>query len=230
MRGKACASFASNRPAFSSRLTSHASLGIFLLLLLAAVPLQAAPPAAFQAGVHYQLLDPPQPVQEGGGVEVLELLWYGCRTCFILQPELERWRAAHRQEIHYRRMPAITNEHMILLARAFYAAQALGMQDRIHDALFTAIHRHRRRLDSEAALAEFFAEHGVERSAFLNAFRSNFTARKVRQARIMSKRYGIQGAPSLIIAGRYRVDPSMVHSVDEMMAVLDFLLDKVLSP
>ncbi len=226
MRGEACTSFVSNHSAFSSRLTPHAFLGVFLLLLLAALPLQAAPPALFQAGVHYQVIDPPQPVQKGNGVEVLELLWYGCRTCFVLQPELERWRAAHREQIHYRRMPAITNEQMIMLARAFYAAQALGVEERVHGALFAAIHRHRRHLDSEAALTEFFAEQGVEPAAFRNAFRSNFTARKVRQARIMSKRYGIQGAPSIIIAGRYRVDPSMVRSVEEMTAVLDFLLAK----
>jgi len=202
------------------------SLALVLCLVLGIAGAQAAAPPAFQAGVHYQLIDPPQPVQVSakGRVEVVELLWYGCRTCFVVQPELRRWVERHRAMITFRRMPAITNEQMIFLARAFYAAQALGVVERIHEPLYAAIHRHRRRMDNEEALVAFFAEQGVDPAAFRRAFHSRFTARKVRQARIMSRRYAIQGAPSIIIDGRYRVDPSMVHSVGEMMAVLDFLI------
>ncbi|HHH36576.1 MAG TPA: thiol:disulfide interchange protein DsbA/DsbL [Gammaproteobacteria bacterium] len=184
----------------------------------------AVPPGGFREGVHYQRIDPPQPVQGGEGVDVVELLWYGCRTCFILQPALARWRSRHEGEIHYRRMAAITHGGMTLLARAFYAARALGVEEQIHGPLFTAIHRHHRRLEDEAALEEFFAEQGVEPAAFRRALNSRFVARKLRQARIMSRRYGIRGAPTLVVAGRYRVDPSMVHSPEEMMAVLDHLL------
>lgn len=185
---------------------------------------EAAPPGGFREGVHYQRIDPPQPVQGGEGVEVVELLWYGCRTCFILQPALARWRSRHEGEIHYRRMAAITHGGMTLLARAFYAARALGVEEKIHRPLFTAIHRHHRRLEDEAALEEFFAEQGVDPAAFRRALNSRFVARKLRQARIMSRRYGIRGAPTVVVAGRYRVDPSMVHSPEEMIAVLDHLL------
>ncbi len=187
----------------------------------------AVPPDGFKEGVHYQRIDPPQPVQGHKGVEVVELLWYGCRTCYLIQPALARWRERHAGEISYRRMPAITHEGMTLLARAFYAAQALGVEERIHEPLFAAIHRHHRRLEDEAALEVFFAEQGVDPRAFRRAMDSRFVARKVRQARIMSRRYGIQGAPTLVVAGRYRLDPSMVVSVDEMMAVLDYLLQLV---
>ena len=203
-------------------------LGIVCWLLASSA--LGAPKTAFQPGVHYQLVDPPQPTQDGRGVEVVELLWYGCRTCYVLQPELERWRAAQAARIHYRRMAAITNEGMIILARAFYAAEALGIEDRLRPLLFAAIHRHRRPLQGEAALVEFFVEQGVEPGAARTALRSKYTVRKVRQARILSKRYGIQGAPSFIVAGRYRVDPSMVHSARELLAVLDFLVDKAASP
>ena len=213
------------------------SCGSFLLLSLclllpagssvaATGDLPGGSQSGFRAGVHYQLVQPPQPTRGGERVEVVELLWFGCRTCFAIQPQLRRWRERNQAVIHYRRMPAVANEDMIFFARAFYAAQALGVLDTIHDDLYTAIHRQRRRLDDEQALSEFFAEHGVDPQAFRTAMRSTFTTRKVRQARIMSRRYGIRGAPSIIVDGRYRVDPGMVRDVGEMMAVLDFLLLK----
>ena len=217
------------RPSLSC--TSLLLLGLSLLLpaqagIAASGDFPGGSQSGFRAGVHYQLVKPPQPTRGGERVEVVELLWFGCRTCFAVQPQLQRWRERNQAVIHYRRMPAVANEDMIFFARAFYAAQALGVLDTIHDDLYTAIHRQRRRLDDEQALSEFFAEHGVDPQAFRTAMRSTFTTRKVRQARIMSRRYGIRGAPSIIIDGRYRVDPGMVRDVGEMMAVLDFLLLK----
>ncbi len=186
--------------------------------------LRSGSQSGFMAGVHYQLVTPPQPTRGGERVEVVELLWFGCRTCLAIQPQLRRWRERNQAVIHYRRMPAITNEDMTFFAQVFYAAQALGVLDDIHDDLYTAIHRQHRRLDDEQALADFLIEQGVDPQAFRTAMRSSFTARKVRQARIMSRRYGIRGAPTIIVEGRYRVDPGMVRNVGEMMAVLDFLL------
>ncbi len=196
------------------------------LLMLVVSPVAADAPADFQEGNHYQLIEPPQPVPPGDKVEVVEFFWYDCQTCFIIQPALRQWLEEHAGRIVFKRMPAITDERMIFLARAYYAAVALDVQDKVHQPLYVAINRHRRKLDNEQALAIFFQENGIRHQAFTNAFRSNFVAVKVRQARVMGQRYGIRGAPSIVIDGRYRLDSTMVRSAEEFIEVLDYLVKK----
>jgi len=197
------------------------------LLIFITMPVLADAPVGFQEGNHYQLIDPPQPTQSGGKVEVVELFWYDCQTCFIIQPDLQQWLSRNADDIVFKRLPAVTDERMIFLARTYYAAVALGVQDKIHMPLYIAINRHKRKLDTEQTLAIFFKENGIEHQAFINAFRSNFVAVKVRQARVMSQRYGIQGAPSIIINGKYRLDSTLVRSAEELVEVADYLTNKV---
>lgn len=186
----------------------------------------AAAPQQFREGDHYQLIASPQVRAADNKVEVVEFLWYGCETCFVIQPNLERWKSAVNDVIDYQRIPAITNEGMILLARAYYTAEVLGIVEKVHQPLFEAIHKHRRQLNTEQALAEFFEEQGVGKKDFTQAFRSSYVAGKVRKSRTMAGQYGIVGAPTIVINGKYRVDSSMVTSPEELIAVIDFLVKK----
>ena len=195
-----------------------------LLVILVAFPVLADAPR-YLPGIQYQLVQPPQPVSSTSDqVEVVEFLWYGCETCFLIQDGIARWVASQGGKIKYVRLPAVTDAGMVLLARAFYAADTLGVHEQIDGPLFTAIHRYQRRFDSESSVVEFFNEHGVPRERAREAMRSGTTAAKVRHAQLMARRYGIRGAPTLVVAGKYRVDPSLVHSVDELIDVVDFLV------
>ena len=195
-----------------------------LLVILVAFPVLADAPR-YLPGIQYQLVQPPQPVSSTSDqVEVVEFLWYGCETCFLIQEGIARWIALQGGKVKYVRLPAVTDAGMVLLARAFYAADALGVHEQIDGPLFTAIHRYQRRLDSESSVVEFFSEHGVPRDRARDAMHSGTTAAKVRHAQLMARRYGIRGAPTLTVAGKSRVDPSMVHGVDEMIDVVDFLV------
>lgn len=185
-----------------------------------------AAPQQFREGEHYQLITPAQTHIPGAKVEVIEFLWYGCQTCFVIQPGLERWASDRKDAIEYQRIPAVTDEGMMILARAFYAAEALNIIDKVHQPLFEAIHKHQRRLDTEEALAGFFEEQGIAEKDFLQAFRSSHVAGKIRKARTIGSRYGIAGAPTITVNGKYRVDSSMVSSLEELIAVIDFLVNK----
>lgn len=195
-----------------------------LLLILVAFQVHADAPR-YLPGIQYELVQPPQPVSSAPDqVEVVEFLWYGCETCFMIQDGIARWVASQGSKIKYVRLPAVTDAGMVLLARAFYAADALDAHASIDAPMFTAIHRYQRRFDSESSVVDFFSEHGVPRERAREAMRSGTTAAKVRHAQLMARRYGIRGAPTLIVAGKYRVDPSLVHSADELIDVVDFLV------
>ena len=39
----------------------------------------------------YKLLDPPQPTEASGKIEVIEFFWYGCPHCYSLEPNVAAW-------------------------------------------------------------------------------------------------------------------------------------------
>lgn len=197
-----------------------------LLFVFYSVSTQAAGTGVIP-GTNYKELTEPQPVEAAPGtVEVIEFLWYDCQTCFVVEPALERWVARRSGDVTFRRMPAVVGGHMVYFARAFFTAEALGVLDSIHVPLYTAVHRHGRSLAKEEELAAFFAEHGVERSRFFSVFRSSATAAKVRNAQVMSRRYDLAGAPTFVVNGRYRVDPSMAANAEALLQAVDFLVDR----
>ncbi len=202
---------------------------IFLSLFFISTMVQAAPhgPRLFQKNVSYKEIEGATSTYQGGKVDVLEMLWYGCQTCYLIQGELAQWVEGAGETITYRRMPAVTEDNMMLLARSFYAAEVLGVMSKAHKPLFSAIHDARRQMKSEEDVIEFFEEQGVAAKDFERALHSAYVNGKLRRARIMSNRFGIQGAPSVIVDGKYLVDPSMVRSPQEFIAVIDFLVGKV---
>lgn len=205
-----------------------AALFTALWLILSAGPAAAQPAGGgILPGANYRELSEPQPVEvPEGTVEVIEFLWYDCQTCFVVEPAIERWLEQQGEAVTLRRVPAVAGTHMVHLARAFYAAEMLGVLDRLHPALYDAIHRHGRDLGQEDALAAFFAEQGIDRRRFLSAFRSSAVSARVRQAQQMSRRYEIAGAPTFVVAGRYRLDPTMAASAAAMVEILDHLVGR----
>lgn len=198
-----------------------------LSLLLLSVAANAA--GSFREGLNYQRIDPPQPVDvTPGTVEVTEFLWYDCETCFVIQPALERWLQERGDQVTFRRMPAVVGGHMVYYARVYFAAETLGVLDRVHFPIYTALHRHARQLDEEEQMVAFFAEQGVDRSRFLTTFRSSATASRVRNAQLMSRRFELQGAPSFVVNGKYRVDATMAPDADTLLQVVDYLVSREL--
>ncbi|MCC6206731.1 MAG: thiol:disulfide interchange protein DsbA/DsbL [Gammaproteobacteria bacterium] len=204
-------------------------VGILFLLMVCA-PVHADDGShGIRGGTNYKAITTPQPTSAPAGkVEVIEFLWYDCQTCYVMQPLVERWLAENRERVAYSRVPAVTGDNMIYFARVFYTANALGVLDTATPALFAAIHRYARPLDNDEKQVEFFGELGVERARFLSVFRNSGTMARVREAQVMNRRYDVQGAPTLVIDGRYRIDPTMVASPEAMIEELDFLVKQAL--
>ncbi len=197
---------------------------VSLLCLLVQLP--ASADAAFREGTDYVRIVPAQPTADPSKVEVVELFWYGCPHCHRFQPYMEHWLQGKPDDVTYLRMPAILRDSWTLLARAFYTAQALGRLDELHKPLFDAIHKEHRKLNDEQAVAAFFAEHGVDGAEFRKVFHSFTVDSKVRRARQMTRRYRVQGTPSIVVNGKYLTDPGMARGFDRMIEVMNYLVAK----
>jgi protein dithiol oxidoreductase (disulfide-forming) len=200
-----------------------------LLLLLIPVMALAAGSGQFRENVSYERIVPAQPTAERDKVEVIEVFWYGCPHCHRFQPYVDRWLLGADTDITFIRLPAILNENWAVHARAYYTAEALGVTEEIHEPLFDAIHNKKERLRTEDELAEFFDRHGVDRERFHKTFNSFAINSKVQRARELTRRYGIEGTPAVVINGKYRTGPGMTGSFERVIDVMDHLVDEELT-
>jgi protein dithiol oxidoreductase (disulfide-forming) len=177
-------------------------------------------------GEHYVVLDNPVATRDSSKVEVVEMFAYGCPHCYEFEPLVKGWEQQQGSDVDFWSFPAVWNEPMKLFAQAFYTAQELGVLDKIHHPLFTALVIEQKNIRNETDLANFFVLHGVDEKDFSMAFNSMAVESLVRQAEERVRSYKPAGAPEIIVNGKYRIDRMRAGGQAEMLAVVDFLVDK----
>jgi thiol:disulfide interchange protein DsbA len=196
-----------------------------LLAVLAAAPCLGQEPA-LREGVDYELIRAPQQARlPGGRVEVAEVFQYGCGGCARFEPYLESWAASKPEHVELVRIPAIWTSLGELHARAFYTAEALSALDDIHAPFFRAFHAEGNRLETQAALRELFAAHGVDAKAFDATFESFAVHAKVQRARELVARYGILETPSIVVNGKYLTRGGLAGSYERWLEIVEALTD-----
>ena len=197
-------------------------LGLAILFAAASVQGQPAP------GTDYQELSPAQPTDVPGKIEVIEFFWYGCPHCYAFEPLLNPWAKKLPKDTQFRRVPAIFNDEWGKGARAFYALEAIGEEQRVHAALFDAVHQSQHlNVANEAALTEWLGKHGVDTKKFTAAYSSFSVESKVKRAAQITQAYKIDGVPSMAVNGRYVISASAANSRERLLAVADYLIDRV---
>lgn len=176
-------------------------------------------------GKHYDLIAP-QVRGSSDKIEVTEFFWYGCGHCYNFEPQLVQWKKSLPDDVVVKGSPAMWNSLMQVHAQAFYAADVLGVLDKMHMPLFQAINVDRRRLNSEDELADLFAANGVARDDFRKAYNSFGVGSQVRQADARARAAKISGTPEMMVAGKYRISTRKAGSQPNMLKVASFLIEK----
>lgn len=174
----------------------------------------------------YKELATAQPTRTGDKIEVVEVFWYGCPHCYYFEPVIEKWLEEKSEYIEFIRMPGILGKNWLPHARAFYAAEKLGILEEIHEPLFDAIHKDKRKILDEKSLRAFFSEHGVSGADFDQAYNSREVEDKVRTAFSAGKNYALTGVPAIIINGKYTTSASMAGSFEKIIDVINTLAAK----
>ncbi len=197
-----------------------------LVVALASAPFLAPLVARAQAGAYTEL-KPPQPVETGNRIEVIEFFWYGCPHCYDLEPLIEPWRRKLPSDVQFVLVPAVFNERWALDAGIYYALDALGLVDKLHRPLFDAIHRDGLRTDKQDARDEWLKKQGVDAKKFEDAFRSFGVQSKVKRAAQQTVAYKIDGTPAMAVQGRYTVSAEQGATHQGMLATVERLVDMV---
>lgn len=175
--------------------------------LLAASGLLAIPALAqsgLKEGKDFVRLKQPVPVDvPAGQVEVLEFFSYGCIHCFNFEPLVKAWLKQKPAHVVFRRVPVFSEP----LQRAYYALEAMGQLEAVHDKLFALFFNDQVRPagNKPEAVADWAAKAGVDRARFLEAYQSFGVAGKVRRATQLADLYQVEGTPAVGVAGRFLV-------------------------
>ncbi len=201
------------------------ALSAALLLSVAAALPGSAQAQVYVAGEHYDVISPAiRPSSDK--IEVTEFFWYGCGHCYNFEPQLVQWKKTLGDDVVVVGSPAMWNGLMEVHAKAFYAAEALGVLDKVHMPLFQALNIDRKRLATESELADLFAAHGVSREDFSKAFNSFGVGSQVRQANARARSARISGTPEMMVAGKYRITTRKAGSQANMLKIADYLIEQ----
>ena len=206
-------------------------LRIVMFGAVAALSTGAAAQEQYQQGVHYDLIEPAIHTGISDRVVVTEFFSYGCGHCYNFEPLLESFESRLPEGVVVQRTPVIWNNNpgMKLLAKTYYAVEVLDVFEPVHGAVFNTIHRQRKRLSSLEAVRAVFVENGVDAKDFDRAFGSFGIDSMVRQAAARTEGARVQGTPSLMVNGKYRIDTRQAGSQANMLKIAAFLADKELA-
>ncbi len=196
------------------------------LLLLTLLPLFARA-AAPVAGVDYVEIPGGQPYAPlKGKVEVAEVFGYTCIHCAKFQPLLNEWKKRQPAYVRLTPVPAAFGGFWNTYARAYFAAEKLGVLAKSHDAVFKAVHTENRlpfQNPSAGEIAAFYTAYGADAKAFAAAMESPAADAQLEQAKRFAAASGIEGTPTLVVNGKYRV---IGRSFEDALKTTDFLVVK----
>ncbi|CAM3696475.1 thiol:disulfide interchange protein DsbA/DsbL [Castellaniella denitrificans] len=202
--------------ALFSRLASGLVLG---LAALAMTPAQAAP---------YDTLDPVQPSDTPGKIEVLEFFFYTCPHCNHIEPLVEKWRKTLPDGVAFKSVPVAFNAGMRDMQKLYYTLEALDRLD-LHPAVFKAIHEQHKDLTQAKEIIDWAVAQGLDRQAFTDTFNSFGVQTKVSRADELTKSYHVEGTPTLAIGGRYLTSPAQTGTYQNAIDEADKLVKQLLA-
>ncbi len=195
-------------------------------------------------GVHYFRLDPAQPTSTPGKIEVLDVFSYACPACNAFQPTVDQLKAALPASAQMAYLPAAFNpsEDWPVFQKAFLAAQSLKIAEKSHDAVYDAVwgssgslaivDKATRQLLPAAQqpkiedLARFYTRYGVKAEEFLAVANSFTIASQMKQADAAVMDHRVDGTPTLIVNGKYRVTPRAAGGYSQTVELVLFLINK----
>lgn len=193
---------------------------------------QSVAASMWQEGQHYSALPYPVATNDPGKIEVREIFWYGCPHCYEFAKDyLPEWEENLPEDVNFVLMPA-TFPNWLVHAKAFFAAEALGVVDKLHGPLFDAIAVNPRKYQSTDDFKELFAKYGVSAEDYEKTFEASGFRKiskvdeSVNKANELIRAYRLTGVPALIVNGKYLISVSKAGNYANMLKITNYLVDQ----
>lgn len=205
------------------------SLSAVSAVAASALTLPVANPAMAQArqfkeGKDFKRLDKPvAPDAPAGKVDVIEFFWYSCPHCNAFEPTLDAWVKAAPKDLSIRRVPVAFNASFVPQQKLFYTLEGMGKLEALHAKVFRAIHVEKAKLAKDDEILAWVTQQGVDVAKFKEVYGSFSVANQVRRASQLQDSYGVEGVPSMGVAGKYYTDGTMAGSMQTVLQVVEYL-------
>ena len=186
-----------------------------------------APALAPRLGTDYEVLPTPQPTYGQGKIEVAEVFSYRCIHCAEFQPSVNLWKKTMPADVRWEYVPGVFGGSWDDFARAYFAAEILGVQKRTHDAVFKAVFVDQAiKTGSLEELAGMYGKWGVDSAKFLSTMQSFGVTAKLNRAKQFALRTGVTATPTVIVNGKYRVNVTADRGFSGMLSTVNYLIAK----
>jgi thiol:disulfide interchange protein DsbA len=201
-------------------------IGVGLLLVSGLAMAQAE---RFQEGVHYYKIDQAQPARDY--VEVVEAFSYLCSHCATFEPYMQNWKKSMPENVQLKRIPVgFGRRAWELYSRAYVTASLMGIEEASHVPMMDVIWKERKQMRSLEDMADFYAQFGVEKDAFMATAQSFNVDTQMRREQRLLQQYGINATPTMVVNGRYRVGANKdVPGFEALLEVVNFLVARELA-
>lgn len=194
-------------------------------------------------GKHYFRIQPAVRTSlPAGKIEVAEAFSYACPACASFHPFEKQLKAAlpANAELIYMHASFNAAESWPLFQRAYLTAQALGIAEKTHDAMFDAIWKtgelavadqQTRRLKNPQPtleqVAKFYARTaGIKPDQFLSTSKSFAVETAIKRTETWLRAARIDSTPSIVVNGKYRLTVASAGGMKEMFGLVDYLVKK----
>lgn len=188
-----------------------------------------------EAGREYKTLAIAQSTGSSPKIEVIEFFAYYCHFCYGLEPTLAEWVKKQGDKINFKRIHVL-NPGVETQQKLFFALDALGKIDELHNQIFEAYHVQRNRLMTDEQVRDFISKTTIDKAAFFSAYNSFTVKTKQSRSQHVMADYEVNSWPTLIVDGRFHTSPSMAGSEygqpteeqanQALLPVLDWLIAK----
>lgn len=201
------------------------TLTFCVLLILSAVQLSAQ--STFQEGKHYEVVAD----KKADKPTVTEFFSLYCGHCFQFEALVDTVAASLTagtkfEKAHVNYLPRNNPATQFGIVKAFIAMQDLGMQKELTGQFFAAIHLKGIEIDSEEDIKQIFLANDVSEEQFRKIYTNPDL---IKRAEVMAKLWEekkVDNVPTLVVNGMYKIDMGSVRSIEELVALTNFLLAK----
>lgn len=191
---------------------------------------------------YFEIRPAQRPNVPAGTVEVTEVFSYACIFCNRAVPIMDKLQKSLPSNARMTYLPASFNaaESWPMFQRVYYTAAALDLIPKMHDAVYSGVWTSKelavtdadgRKLKSpqptlEDAARFFQKKAGIKPEQFLATAKSFSVDANCRKADQLVKAYRIEGTPTLIVNGRYRIGAAALAKEDDLIALVKWLVAK----
>lgn len=176
----------------------------------------------FIEGKHYITLEQQDQFTLSKQPEVVEFFYYGCPHCRNIHPLVEHWLKSKPPTVDFHYQPALYSPRIQWSAHLYYVAKVLNKENELQGEIFNRYFSGA--LQSTQDIYDLFASVGIDEKTVNNTYESFAVKNLLQKAKKLTNQSQIEGVPSFIVKGKYRVSSRTAGSPAKVFDVINYLL------